>query len=185
MAVWRVSASDVGANYLPGRSVAITKQRKCGAYNERLHDCARDNAAPGNATIPFASLFRVGDLMSGALLWGDREQRAAVIGEQIVTRELFRVEAPMPCVWRIMAAHQTFANGAVTVQLFLRTGIGRINEQLTFFVPANTFFTIEVPAQTLSAQFSTDAAVAVENWNFFAIVAPLVPWQGLEVKVVR
>lgn len=120
-----------------------------------------------------------------SLLWGDRVQVAPTIGQQIITRELFRVQAPMPCTWRLLCGHQTFANGGVTVQLLLQMGIGRINEQISYFVPANTFFTIELPAQTLAARFSTDAAVSTEAWNFFAMVAPLIPWEGLGVHVAR
>lgn len=127
---------------------------------------------------------RIVDISS--LLWGDIETVAAVAGNQVLTRELFRVEAPMPCVWRINATNQSIGNAGVSAQLHLRVGIGRINQQLSFFVPNITVFSIELAAETLSAFFQTTApAVATENWVFMAMVAPVVPWKGLEVKVVR
>lgn len=119
------------------------------------------------------------------LLWGDTETVIAVIGTPILTRELLRVESAMPCVWRINALNQSIGNAGVLTQLLLRVGIGRFNQELTFLAPVNTVFSVEIPAETLSARFSTDPAIAAERWHFGAMVAPLSTWRGLEVKVVR
>lgn len=118
------------------------------------------------------------------LLWGDRQTVTSVIGSAIQTRELFRVNAPVPTCWRVAAANQALANAAVGVQLQLQVGIGRIIEIFTFTAPPNVPLSFEIPAQTVSARFLTDAAVAVEAWSFIAMIAPVVPWEGISVHVV-
>lgn len=93
------------------------------------------------------------------LRWGDR-QTQVVPGPGVptpidfVTGELVRVEADIPCVWKLRAIFSGINPAdlpGLVVEVILRIGIGSftVEESLAFRAPP---FSVDVPAQWLSGR---------------------------------
>lgn len=121
-------------------------------------------------------------------MWADLERRSVTVaGGAVRSRELFRVNAPLPTVWRVLAAWVVgnAANNGVFGQLILPIGAGRITSEVRIDVAANVTYNFEVPGQSFSAFFQTDVPAVDDVFQFGATIAPVIPWTGLEVEVVR
>jgi hypothetical protein len=117
--------------------------------------------------------------------WGDRITHNAGIGEQILTPDVFRVmTAPFPTVWRVIGVVES-GDPALFVNFILDVGIGSVVKPYAFAIPINSTFSFEVPAHTVAGRFQTGVFAVATQVLFDASVAPLAPWQGLEVHVAR
>lgn len=121
--------------------------------------------------------------------WGDSQTRVSTAGGEIRFPEIFRVEAPFPTVYRLTGlafAELTEAGGGATTDLFLHTGIGSsVFGPYAVRVPTNAMFSFEVSAQALAGFFVVSNCPVVTNYTVSIAVAPVVPWQGIEVKAVQ
>lgn len=116
--------------------------------------------------------------------WGDRQQLNGAVGQTLQSSELFRVIAPFPCAWRIIAFVEC-ADLTVSANLNVFVGIGSVMKQYRFTAPLQTSITFEIPGQSISGNFETGAFAVATPILFDASIAPLTPWQGLEVQVKR
>lgn len=120
--------------------------------------------------------------------WGDRLRMPWFAGQSLRTGELFRITAPFPQTWRILTTASTDAgNWGVNLTLVLSVGIGSSAFEYGFVIPfGNIHTSFEFPGQAISGFFTTAAGVvASTELMVTAQVAPVIPWQGLEVKLAR
>lgn len=120
--------------------------------------------------------------------WGDRLVIPWNAGQSVQTGEVLRVKSPFPNHWRIITIvnSDNFGQPGVNVTLVLMLGVGSSNFEYGFAIPINVITSFEFPAQYVSARFTTNAGViANARLQVTAQVAPLVPWQGIEVQVKR
>jgi len=120
--------------------------------------------------------------------WGDRLTFSVPVGGRVVSPDVFRVYGPFPQVWKVLAQVEVSnaANFANTFNLQLTIGIGSTVIQQVFPVIPNagTVQLVEVPGENIAATLQTGASLAgvPDTWFFQAMVAPLVPWKGIEVE---
>lgn len=121
------------------------------------------------------------------LRWGDRIRVPVVIGDVVRSPSLFRVLAPVPTVWRVIcfAEVNNAANFGVSFVFEVMVGIGSAAKEYRFPIPINVPNTFEIPGQNMTGSIRSSAALAVDAWILDGSIAPLTPWQGLEVRVTR
>lgn len=116
--------------------------------------------------------------------WGDRQRLVGVVGQSIVTPEFFRVTAPFPTVYRVLGLVEA-GDPALAVILRLYVGLGSALSEFLFATPLSTTFSFEVPAQSISGRFETGNFLVAAPIVCDVRVAPLIPWQDLNVKIQR
>jgi hypothetical protein len=121
-------------------------------------------------------------------MWADLEQRAVTVaGGPVRSRELFRVNAPIPTTWRVLAAWVVGNAGNLGVfgRLVLPIGAGRITSEVRIDIAANVTYNFVVPGMSFSAFFDIDVPAVGDNWQFGATIAPEIPWEGMKVEIER
>lgn len=122
-------------------------------------------------------------------LWGNRDSVHFFGGTPLPARslEMFRVIAPMPTTWRLMAKILDIRNPGLgwTAEFRLLTGTGRASFEVVIPVTEGVWINTVVPGLTFTGLFTfptlppilaTD--VVAEAW-----IAPEVPWDGLRVEI--
>lgn len=115
--------------------------------------------------------------------WGDRQRFVGVIAQGIITPEFFRVTSPFPTVWRVLALVESGDPG-LPVAMRIYVGIGSAMGEYLFVTPPGSTISLEIPGQSISGRFETGNFAVAAPVVFDARIAPMVPWQGLEVHPV-
>lgn len=116
--------------------------------------------------------------------WGDRQRFIGVAGQSIITPEFFRVTSPFPTVWRVLALVESGDPG-LPVAMRIYIGIGSAMSEYLFNTPPSTTISFEIPGQSISGRFETgNFVVNGAQLVCDARVAPMVPWEGLQVRPV-
>lgn len=136
-------------------------------------------------------------------LWGDTQTLQLPLPAPGIQelRQLINVSAPFPCTWNLVVniSHPSGAgvepDATTTLFVFAHVGIGRVSKRVTFvfqrtIAPGPTvLFTGQIQnlcAQRLVVSGSLFSVVAgPANWDVSMWCAPVVPWRGQEVQVVR
>lgn len=120
--------------------------------------------------------------------WGDTRVQGVAAGEAFRSRDLVRVSAPFPCAWRLMGSFQLTnpVNLGLAVQLSISLGMGQASlGPFPLGVTVNNLFSLEVPGHSVQAEFVVPAAIGADTYTMSLMIAPLTPWKGIEVSLVR
>jgi hypothetical protein len=117
--------------------------------------------------------------------WGDRRTFPWTTGQLITTGDIFRVEAPFPTVWRvILTINCDVLNDPVNFTFVVAIGVGAVVQDYGFVIPPHVITSFELPGQVLAGRFTTGAGLVANSQVLFdALIAPIVPWDGLKVEV--
>lgn len=119
--------------------------------------------------------------------WADLRAQPVIVGEAARSSEIFRVTAPMPCVWKIFFAARAAAalNFPLAVRAVFQIGMGAATFEARQDIAFNTSYLIELPGQSLSLSYEVEAALAADTYQFGGGASPMTPWEGLVVQVDR
>ncbi len=118
--------------------------------------------------------------------WGVASRIAVPAGAlDITTEELCRIEAPQPCIWRVMLQVDGLdAADAATARFVLDIGVGSAVATIqtdAFGVPG-TPPSGEFPASTIvgRVRLQSAAVLAARSVKVVLWAAPVIPWVGLQ-----